>query len=284
MPGGKPLLRLRACLAALVVTGLLTVPDEGACGPVYDRVMKTGTVRIGVPYNRIPQGFLKPTGEWVGFEVDLASEMASHTKLKLETVKVNDKTWRTMLSGGRIDAALCRIKHSRSLESEFDFSIPYFFDCTQVLIIKGGIKSVADLKGRKIAAMQGSPAEKAAMKVLRDAGDDAAEKNVVSYPDRPSCFLALGREKVSGWVDSGTTLLDYASRSPGRYELLPVSERLEPIAVALPQDDSAWRDFINFTIQDMAADGSLKTLYDRWFGPDPPHPFPIRGTVEVWSE
>ena len=40
--------------------------------------------------------------------------------------------------------------------------------------------------------------EKAAMRLLVEAGDEAAEKNVVSYPDRAACFLALGKDKVSG--------------------------------------------------------------------------------------
>jgi polar amino acid transport system substrate-binding protein len=257
---------------------------EAWSGPVFDRVTKSGVVRLGVAYNRYPQGFVKPTGEWVGFEVDLAAEIARHMNLKLEAVKVSDKSWPSLLSSGRIDGALCRIRHTRSLESEFDFSIPYFFDSMHLLVTKGGIKSPADLKGQKISAVQGSSAEKAAMKVLKDAGDESAEKNVISYPDRPSCFMALGREKVAAWLDSGMIVLEYASRSPGRFQIIPVSDAVEEIAVALPQDDSAWRDLINFTLQDIAADGSLKRIYDQWFGPDTAYPFPARRAIDIWSE
>jgi polar amino acid transport system substrate-binding protein len=153
-----------------------------------------------------------------------------------------------------------------------------------LLVAKSGIKSPADLKGQKIAAVQGSSAEKAAMKLLRDAGDEAGEKNVISYPDRPSCFMALGRDKVAAWLDSGLVLLEYASRSPGRFQFVPFSDSVEEIAVALPQDDSAWRDLINFTIQDMAADGSLKRIYDQWFGSGTQHPFPARRPMDIWSE
>jgi polar amino acid transport system substrate-binding protein len=267
----------------MALASLLLPADQGWCGPVFERVMKSGTVRLGLPYNRVPQGFLKPTGEWVGFEVDLGTEMAKHMNLKLEAVKVNDKTWPTMLADGRIDAALCRIRHTRSLEGEYDFSVPYFFDSLYALVPKGGFKAASDLKGRKVGAVQGSSAEKTAMRMLKVTGDDSAEKNVISYPDRPSCFLALGRDKVSAWVDSGVVLLEYASRSPGRFELVPASQAAEEIAAAVPQDDSAWRDLINFTIQDMAADGSLKKIYDQWFGPDTPYPFPSRRPIEIWS-
>jgi len=170
------------------------------------------------------------------------------------------------------------------MEGEYDFSIAYFFDSLNALIPKDSFKAGSDLKGHKVAAVQGSSAEKTAMRLLKESGDDSAEKNVVSYPDRPSCFMALGREKVSAWVDSGLVLLEYASRSPGRFELMPVSQAMEEIAAAVPQDDSAWRDLINFTIQDMAADGSLKKVYDQWFGPDTPYHFPSKRSIEIWSE
>jgi len=282
--GGGALAFSRVVAILLVLAAVCLQDRSGWCGPVFDRVTKSGTLRLGVAYNRFPQGFVKPGGEWVGFEVDLAAEMARHMNLKLDAVKVSDKSWPSLLASGRIDGALCRIMHTRSLESEFDFSVPYFFDSLHLLVIKGGAKSPADLKGRKIAAVQGSSPEKAAMQVLRSAGDDAPEKNVISYPDRPSCFMALGREKVGAWLDSGIVLLEYASRSPGRFQLIAASDTVEEIAVALPQNDSAWRDLINFTIQDMAADGSLKRIYDQWFGPDSQYPFPARRGIDIWSE
>jgi polar amino acid transport system substrate-binding protein len=254
------------------------------CGPVYDQALRSGIMRVGAPYNAAPWGFFDGEGKLTGFEVELAFEMARHMNLKLELEKVDDNTWPALLSSGKLDAALCRIRHTRSLARRFDFSTAYFFDRHAALIQKGSFKDASELSGRKVAALQASVYEKEAMKTLRDAGDKLAEKNVVSCPDRPTCFLALGKEKAVGWLDSGMNLMEYAARSPGRFELLNVGDAAEEIAVALPQDDSAWRDFVNFTIQDMAVDGSLKKLYDKWFGPDTPYAFPAWRTPAVWPE
>ncbi len=274
----------RAFWIVMVIAGLLVCPMIGHAGHVFDRVVKTGKLRLGVPYNLIPQGFLDNEGHWVGFEVDVAAEMARHMNLKLEMVKVNDRTWRSLLSSDKIDAAMCRIKHTRSLESSFDFSVSYFFDSPHFLVMQGKVKSISDLKGEKIGAVQGSAAEKEAMRVLRELGDDAAERNVISYPDQPSCFLALTKEKVAAWIDSGIILLEYASRKPGRFLLLRAGELVEPLAVALPQDDSAWRDLVNFTIQDIAGDGSLDKIFAKWFGPGTPYSFSKVGSMEIWPE
>jgi len=274
----------RVCAVALALMLLTFQSGTGICGAIYERAIKNGRVRLGLPYNVVPEGFLKANGDWAGFEVDLGSEMAQRMNLKLEPVKVNEKTWSTMLAGGQIDAALCRIRHTRTLEREFDFSVPYFFDSLQVLVPKGDFKAIADFRGHKIAAVQGSKAEKIAMRILREAGDENAEKNVVSFPDRPAAFFALGRAKVSGWIDSGMVLLEYSSKSSGRFEMISVSENIEPISVAVPQDDSAWRDLINFAIQDMAEDGSFKKIYDKWFGPNTPHAFPAKRPIDIWPQ
>lgn len=274
----------RAICGVVALTIAVFIPASGQCGPVFDRVMKGGHVRLGVPYNLIPQGFLKSSGEWVGFEVDLATELAKHLDLKLDQVKVTEQTWGPMLARQQIDAALCRIRHTRSRESEFDLSVPYFFDAKQVLVRKGAFKNVQALKGQKLAALQGSSSEKLAMRILREAGDEAAEKNVVSYPDRPACFLAVGKDEVAGWIDSGMILLEYASRSPGRFEMLDTPGVVEAVAVAVPQNDSPWRDMINFAIQDMATDGTLTKIYDKWFGPNTEYPFPSKRSIEIWPE
>ncbi len=273
-----------AIVQAVAVAVVIAATAEGHCGEVFDRVTKSGTVRMGVTYNRAPHGFFNSEGKWVGFEVDLAEEMARHMNLKLEMVKVNDKTWSSMLSRGLIDGAMCRIRHTRSLESQFDFSVPYFFDSLHVMVLKGRFTKASDLTGQKVTAVQGTLAEKRAMKLLRDAGDKMAEKNVISYPDRPSCFLALGREKVAGWIDSGIILLEYASRDPKKFQLIRLPGGVESVAVALPQNDSGWRDLVNFTIQDMAGDGSFKKIYEKWFGQETPHAFPFSGAIGIWPE
>jgi polar amino acid transport system substrate-binding protein len=274
----------RIVFVALVSVLLTLTTGEGQCGTVYNRVMKIGTMRIGAPYNLIPQGFFNQSGEWVGFEVDLVAEMARHMNLKVEIIKVNERTWGPMLSRGSIDAALCRIIHSRTSEREFDFSVPYFFDSPHLMVLKGRFKAIADLKGNRIAAVHGSFAEMMAVKILEQAGDEMSGKHVISLPDGPACFLELGQEKVAAWLDSGMTLLEYASQSPSRYELMPTSHSVQEVAVALPQNDSAWRHLINAAIQDMAADGSFKRIYDQWFGPDSKHPFPMRRPIDIWPE
>jgi polar amino acid transport system substrate-binding protein len=275
--------RQNAMLGLCLALCLCIAPNIAYAGPVYDRVASTGVVRLGVPYNLVPQGFLQ-NGQWLGFEVDMAAELAKHLKAKPELVRVNDKTWRSLLAQGLLDGAFCRIRHTRTVEKEFDLSEAYFYDAQQVLVVKGSLRSAQDLKGRKLAAIQGTTSEKLAMSLLKALKDDQAEAQVVSYPDAASCFLALTKGKVAGWIDWGLTLLEYASRNQGKFDLIDVSDTPQGIAMAIPQDDSAWRDAVNFALQDMALDGSLDKIYEKWFGAQTPYAFPKKRTMEIWPE
>jgi polar amino acid transport system substrate-binding protein len=50
----------------------------------------------------------------------------------------------------------------------------------------------------------------------------------------------------------------------------------------LPEDDSDWRDLINFTLQDMWKDGTYMEIYTKWYGPDTPYHFPMTEEIEMW--
>lgn len=274
----------RLFLVVTILGAIFGGPNQVLCGPIFDHVMKTGTLRLGLPYNRPPWGFLTSAGEWVGFEVDLAEEMSKHMNCRLEKLKVTDASWGSTLGSGRVDAALCRISRRRSLSRDFDFSIPYFFDALQVLAIKGSFNTAADIKGKKIAVVKGASHEKTAIALLKQDGNEPADKNVVFCPGAPTCFLEVGQEHVAGWLDSGMTLFEYSSQSPGRFERITVSGVVGEVAAALKKDDSALRNNINFAIQDMVDDGSFMKIYDKWFGPATHYSFPLIRGIDMWKQ
>ena len=175
-------MRFRPAFFALILLGLLGSQQSVLGGQVFDRVMKSGVIRFGVPYNRVPQGFLNSNGEWVGFEIDLAKEIARQIGRKADLVKVNERNWRSLLSTGRIDAALCRIRHRRSLESAFDLTVSYFFDYPCILAIRGHHHKPSGpqwQKGRGCARLRGRKTGDANPEIRRRPGS-GEERGVVS--------------------------------------------------------------------------------------------------------
>jgi polar amino acid transport system substrate-binding protein len=278
----------RVLTGVLAVLVLMVLTSPCFAGATYDKVSKDGVVRVGMMYNSIPAAYFNDKNEWVGFDVDIAEEVVKRIgasmgkQLKVERVKVNNISRISMLTSNMIDLSVANMTHKRERDKTIDFSITYFFDGQKILAKKGKFKSLKDFKGKKLASQQGTTSEKNAMELLKKMGDPNWQKNVISFQDEPSCFLALQQGKVAGWTTDSTILLGYAAKDPGKYELVGDFFSSEPYGMGLPQDDSAWRDAVNFAIQDIWTDGTYKKIYEKWYGPKTPYYFPLTEKIEMW--
>ncbi|MBW2545308.1 MAG: amino acid ABC transporter substrate-binding protein, partial [Deltaproteobacteria bacterium] len=54
---------------------LMIVPCICFAGTTYDKVKDAGVVKAGLMYNSIPAAYFNDKNEWVGFDVDIASEV-----------------------------------------------------------------------------------------------------------------------------------------------------------------------------------------------------------------
>jgi polar amino acid transport system substrate-binding protein len=272
--------------SVVVLAVVLLVPALCFAGPTYDKVQAEGVVQAGLMYNSIPAAYFNESNEWVGFDVDIATEVVKRIgqqmgkDLKMEKVKVNNKTRISFLTSGRIDMSTANMTHKRERDKTIDFSITYFFDGQKILAKKGKYTSHKDFVGKKMASMQGTTSEKNAINLLKSLGD--TNPNVISFQDEPSCFLALQQGKVAGWSTDSTILLGYAAKEPGKYELVGDFFSDEPYGIGLPENDSDWRDAVNFALQDMWNDGTYMNIYNKWYGPDTLYYFPMTEKIEMW--
>lgn len=281
---------MKSLLKGILLTFCFVMLLGSVCyaGATYDKVMKDGVVRAGMMYNSIPAAYFNDKNEWVGFDVDIAEEVIKRIggqmgkELKVERVKLNNKTRISFLTSGRIDMSTANMTHKRERDRTIDFSITYFFDGQKVLAKKGRFTKHEDFVGKKMASMQGTTSEKNAINLLKKLGDPNAEKNVISFQDEPSCFLALQQDKVAGWSTDSTILLGYAAKEPGKYELVGGFFSDEPYGMGLPENDSDWRDAVNFALQDMWKDGKYMEIYNKWYGPDTLYYFPMTEKIEIW--
>jgi polar amino acid transport system substrate-binding protein len=266
-----------------VLAALLVMAASVAfAGPTYDRVMSEKVVRAGLSNQGIPFGFINDKNEWVGFDVDMATEIAKRLGAKLEKVVVNNNTRISFVQTNppKVDMVLSNMTHKRVRDEKIDFSITYFFDGQKFLAMKGKVKDVKDLATMKIGSMQGTTSIVNATEYLKKLGN--ANPKVTGYDGEVAMFEALRSGRVQAISTDSTLLLGYAAKEPGKYELVGDFISDEPYGIGLPQDDSAWRDAINFAIQDIWNDGTYMTIYNKWFGPDSNYPFPMTEKIEMW--
>lgn len=269
-------------LLALVCSTFATSGAAHADQDLLEAIQKRSVVRIGVGYQTPPMNFIDNNGEPAGFDIELAKAIAEKMGLKFELVSVNNKTRISFLATGQVDMVLSNINHTVSRDRAIDFSETYLRDGKRVLAKKGAYKSLKDLVGKRIAVVQGSNAQQAVEEALRKLGD--ANPKVMSFQTDADCFMALKTGKVDGYTND-TVILVGVSQASREFEL--VGEAYSPTyyGIGLPENQSKWRDALNFTLREMLIDGSYKTIYAKWFGAKGAYPLPASsGVLDVWAE
>jgi polar amino acid transport system substrate-binding protein len=277
---------MRNRVVVLFVLSLVAVFLISACSgsdatSTYDQVTKDDLVRVGIRFDNPPLSFIDEGGQWVGFDVELADALAERLGVEIERVRVDETTRISFLQEGKIDLAVASMNHTRQREDAIDFSVTYFWDNQSFLVRKGTYNALADIMGQTVAANAGSstiPAWKA-----YSAAHGGPEPEMVGFTDKIAAMQALRDGAVEGYTEDNITLLALAAGDPD-LELIPGGFNPVQFGLGLPVDDSAWRDRVNYALQEIWKDGSYMAIYDKWLGPDAEVPLPLGGDMEIWPD
>ncbi len=265
-------------LLALFVISACSGNDSAS---TYDQVTKDNLVRVGIRFDNPPLSFIDEGGEWVGFDVDLADQLAERLGVEIDRVRVDETTRISFLQEGKIDLAVASMNHTRPREDAIDFSVTYFWDNQSFLVRKGTYGALEDIMGKKVAANAGSstiPAWRA-----YSAAHGGPEPEIVEFTDKIAAMQALRDGAVEGYTEDNITLLALAAGDP-ELELIPGGFNPVQFGLGLPVNDSAWRDQVNYALQEIWKDGSYTAIYDKWFGPGAAVPLPLGGEMEIWPD
>ncbi len=93
--------RLLSLLASSLLLAAVLAP--GARADVLQTIKQKGVLTVGTKADYRPFGFLDPAGKIVGFEADLAADVAKRLGVKLELVPVVASNRIQFLQQGKID-------------------------------------------------------------------------------------------------------------------------------------------------------------------------------------
>ena len=193
----------------------------------------------------------------VGFEIEILDELARRMGTKPQFVQ---NAWDSLVPAllrGDIDIALNGIEVTPDRADDVEFTRPYYV-FQQELTVRAGetrIRSLADLKGRKVGTLSGS--------LARDMLEATPGVKIVTYPGVVEPY----RDVVLGRIDA--VLLDipvasYYGRLEGKLKPAgpPIGRAL--YAGVLRKGDRKRRDAIDAAIGSMIEDGSLRRILEKW--------------------
>jgi polar amino acid transport system substrate-binding protein len=244
-------------------------------------VEQRGAIRAGIRFDNPPHSFVDGNGNWVGFDVDIAEELAKELGVRLEKVRVDELTRISFLKNGRIDIAVASMSHTHEREAEIDFSQTYFWSKQTFLVRKGEIGSLEDLVGETVGMDRGSSAIGNWRDWLKANGHDG-NPEIVEFDEKQAAVEAVRQGAIAGWAEDYEILASFAKRDDSLAVLGDESIGLKLDGIGVRENDSELRDAINAALQRIWSSGRYKPIYERWFGPDADTPVPIQGAVEVW--
>jgi putative glutamine transport system substrate-binding protein len=245
--------------------------NKGTGNYVEDVIKKRGKLIVGVKYDTYLFGYKDPTdGQVKGFEVDLMKELAKKIfgdETKVEFKEVNSKTRIKLLKSGDVDLICATTTITEQRKKEIDFSRVYFMAGQSLLVPKGSpIKSVNDLKGKKVATAKGATSGKN----LRAVAPEAIVEEYENYAD---AFTALKSGKVDAVTTDDSILMGMAQQDP-RFVLVGGQFTKEPYGIGVDKKNKDLLKLVNDFLDEIMANGKYAELYRKWFKKDPPKDLP----------
>lgn len=224
-----------------------------------------GTLIVGFDQDFPPMGFVGDNGEYTGFDLDLAKEVASRLGLEYKAQPVAWDSKDMELESGNIDCIWNGFTIT-GREDDYTWTTPYMAN-KQVFVVANDsdIKSQADLAGKVVEVQADSSAE-AALKENQDLANTFGQ--LLTTPDYNTAFMDLEQGAVDA-VAMDIIVAGYQIKQRNAdFKILDDSLSEEEYGVGFKKGNTELRDKVQGALEEMAADGTLAKISDEWFGED----------------
>ena len=220
---------------------------------------------VGFDQDFPPMGFVDDNNEYVGFDLDLAKEVASRLGMEFVAQPIAWDSKDMELGSGNIDCIWNGFTIS-GREDKYTWTEAYMIN-DQVVVVKNDsdIKSLADLAGKTVAVQKDSSG-------LAALNDNADLKNSFGELVEMDSYLNALMELEMGSIDAivmDEIVARYEIQTSGKpFKVLDEAVASEEYGVGFLLGNEELRDQVQKTLEDMAADGTMAKISEKWFGTD----------------
>ena len=221
---------------------------------------------VGVTESFPPMAFPDENGTFIGYDIELAREVCRRRGWSLN-IKVIE--WRAMeqyLAKGQIDCvwAGCTITDDRLERMHFT---PGYLRNEQVVVVRedSPYHRFPDLKGKVVSVQAGSTA-------LEALNNTPELRNILKEVLERSISVGAFQELEDGHADAvimDFIVANYAIQREGHpFRILDEGLAPEEYGIGFRKDDVELASEIYSTLLEMASEGDIKRISEKWFGTD----------------
>ena len=246
-----------AALSACLLLAVGTVHAQNA----LDDVLKARTIRIAIPTDFPPYGFVGIDMKPQGLDIDMASYIASKLGVKVELLPVTTANRIAYLQTRKADLVISTLGKNPEREKVIDFTIaysPFFIGVFGPKTI--ALKAPADLAGKSIAVTRGSV--------------DDAELTKVAPPTTDMRRFEDNNTTISAFVAGQTQLVATSAQVAGA--MMNKNPQLgsefkfvlkdPPNFVGVGKGEDKLRAKVNEILAEARTSGEIDKLSVKWLG------------------
>ena len=224
-----------------------------------------GTLIVGFDQDFPPMGFVGDDGEYTGFDLELAQEVAKRLGLEYKAQPIAWDSKDMELESGNIDCIWNGFTMT-GREDDYTWTEPYMAN-QQVFVVANDsdINSQTDLAGKIVEVQADSSAEAA----LKEAPElTATFKELLTTADYNTAFMDLEQGAVDAIAMDVIVAGYQIQQRNADFKILDDSLSEEEYGVGFKKGNTELRDKVQSTLEEMAEDGTLQEVSEKWFGKD----------------
>lgn len=230
-----------------------------------DAAATGGTFTVGFDQDFPPMGFVGDDGEFTGFDLATAAEVAKRLgkEVKYQPIAWDAKDME--LNSGTIDCIWNGFTMN-GREDDYTWSEPYMKN-DQVIVVKAdaGIESLADLAGKVVDVQTDSSAQAA----LNDNTElSGSFGQLITVADYNTAFMDLESGAVDAIAMDNVVASYQIQKRNADFKVLDEAIAAEEYGIGFKKGNDELKDAVQKALEEMAADGTLANISNEWFGKD----------------
>ena len=246
-----------AGVLALAAASLLRTGDAEA--DILDQIKARGVLTVGTKADYQPFGFRDASGAIVGFEPDLAKEIAAALGVRLELVPVVSTTRIQLLNEGKVDLLIATMNDTPERRKLADVVQPSYY--------ASGVNTLArrslhlhvwqQLRGKPICTIDGAF-------YVEDIKQRYAPE-ILTFKNTGDMYDALMRERCASVVYDDTAIIGQLQSPDWReFEMPLLSIMVEPWGMAVKLGESRLEKYLSDQVKEWHRSGRIVALETQW--------------------
>lgn len=224
-----------------------------------DKVQERGELRVAVLPDFPPWSVQNASGDFEGYEVDIAKALAEAMGVELTLVSTDGTSRLPLLEADRVDLNISAWTATDERALAVGYTIPYAAAGASVLYHRDTpISSYDELAGKRVAVARGSTNDTIMT-------EDFPKTEVVRFETIADAVAALKAGKVDATVEGEATVTAEAKKNPDLEKIDAPPLKPSLISMGVLPGDQEWINYLNNFIRNMNSSGTNDELHRKWF-------------------